>query len=161
MASASAETLQAQEQSIFTNDIRHIVTGKTVRGFTIVLNKPADIDIEFGWIALAVKNAKIFESTPTSEVGAPTPSVGVEVSPTPETSPETAPSESPTGEPTETPIVSETPALQPSPDLPADEPEAPAGTAEPTPSSSPEVTETPVSTPEPTVNETPIPEITP
>jgi hypothetical protein len=50
------------EKAIFDNDTRFIVTRKNVHGFTILLNKPATTSIGFSWIALAVKNAKLFTS---------------------------------------------------------------------------------------------------
>jgi hypothetical protein len=50
------------EEMIFNQDIRFIVTRKGVHGFTVLLNKPAPGDMGFSWIALAVKNAKLFTS---------------------------------------------------------------------------------------------------
>jgi hypothetical protein len=49
--------------SVFRNDIRYVITNKSVHGFTIVLNKTNERDIQFSWIALAVRNAKTASST--------------------------------------------------------------------------------------------------
>jgi hypothetical protein len=46
----------------FSENISSIVTNKSQNGFTILLNKVATQDIRFSWIALAVKDAKVFES---------------------------------------------------------------------------------------------------
>jgi hypothetical protein len=62
IALESASTSEALEEEIFTNDVRFIVSRKNAHGFTIVLNKPAPNDIGFSWIALAVKNSKLFTS---------------------------------------------------------------------------------------------------
>ncbi|MBX4195607.1 hypothetical protein KW796_01465 [Candidatus Parcubacteria bacterium] len=62
IALESASTSEAQEEEIFTQDIRFIVSRKSVHGFTIILNKPAPNDIGFSWIALAVKDSKLFTS---------------------------------------------------------------------------------------------------
>ena len=50
------------EEQIFTNDVRFLVTNKSEKGFTILLNKPAPTDVPFSWTALAVKSAKVFSS---------------------------------------------------------------------------------------------------
>jgi hypothetical protein len=62
IALESASTSDDMEKAIFDNDTRFIVTRKNVHGFTILLNKPATTSIGFSWIALAVKNAKLFTS---------------------------------------------------------------------------------------------------
>jgi len=60
------------EEAIFVDDVRYVVTGVSPTGFTIRLNKPAPGDITFSWIALAVKNPKLFESvTPIVEIPEP------------------------------------------------------------------------------------------
>ncbi|MES2216453.1 MAG: tail fiber domain-containing protein [Patescibacteria group bacterium] len=56
---ASAETAA---DALFANDVRFLVTKKSVHGFTIRLNKVAPEDTTFSWIALAIKNAKLFAS---------------------------------------------------------------------------------------------------
>jgi hypothetical protein len=45
--------------------VRFLITGKSEKGFTILLNKPAPMDIPFSWTAFAVKNPKIWNSTST------------------------------------------------------------------------------------------------
>jgi hypothetical protein len=52
--------LESRENAVFDQDIRYIVTRVSSTGFVIKLNKNAPFDIEFDWLALAVKNPKIF-----------------------------------------------------------------------------------------------------
>jgi len=59
-------------QSIFESDIRYLIVNKSERGFTIMLKDPAPQDIEFSWIALAVKGAKLFSAI-TEQPSAPEP----------------------------------------------------------------------------------------
>jgi hypothetical protein len=54
------------DTEVFAQDIRFVVTKKSVKGFTIVLNKPASAPVTFSWTAFAVKNPKIFISVPSS-----------------------------------------------------------------------------------------------
>ena len=61
--------LQVREQEVFAQDIRYIISRVTTHGFIIVLNKPAPFDIEFDWLALAVKNPKLFDGVPGSSQG--------------------------------------------------------------------------------------------
>jgi len=51
------------DQEFFDQNIQSLIKDKDQNGFTIVLNKVAPQDINFSWIALAVKDAKIYEST--------------------------------------------------------------------------------------------------
>ncbi|HVU06832.1 MAG TPA: hypothetical protein VHE10_03555, partial [Candidatus Paceibacterota bacterium] len=71
IALEAASSSQDLGDAIFDQDIRYIVARKSATGFTIRLNKPAPGDIGFSWIALAVKNAKLFtsrdESAPVQE----------------------------------------------------------------------------------------------
>jgi len=53
-------------QAFFGKDIKFLITNATTTGFTIYLNKPVDEDVSFNWIALAVKSAKMFESSGSS-----------------------------------------------------------------------------------------------
>ena len=70
-----ATARQVLEDSIFTNDIRFLITKKSTRGFTILLNKLAGQDIYFSWIALAIKDARTVGSVaPPSPVPSPAPS---------------------------------------------------------------------------------------
>jgi hypothetical protein len=48
--------------NFFDEDIKYLVTNKTKNGFSIRINKVSDRDIKFSWVALAVKDANIFES---------------------------------------------------------------------------------------------------
>jgi hypothetical protein len=57
------------ELAIFSNNIQYVITKKSTKGFTIVLNKAAPEDLNFSWTAFAVKNAKVF----TSKADAVTP----------------------------------------------------------------------------------------
>ncbi|MCC7356076.1 MAG: hypothetical protein IT410_00465 [Candidatus Doudnabacteria bacterium] len=52
---------------LFEQGIQVLVIKKNVFGFTILLNKPAPKDVPLSWIALAVKNPKIFESEGLAE----------------------------------------------------------------------------------------------
>lgn len=47
---------------IFNANISYIVNKKDETGFTITLNKPANHNLRFSWIALGVKDAGLFES---------------------------------------------------------------------------------------------------
>jgi hypothetical protein len=57
------ENPQELEQQLFAADIRYLITERSNKGFTIVLNKPAPMDLKFSWMAIAVSNAKTFESS--------------------------------------------------------------------------------------------------
>ena len=56
---------QAEQNAadLFQSGVQYIVINKSTKGFRILLNKPAPADINFSWIALAVKNAKIFSGS--------------------------------------------------------------------------------------------------
>ncbi|MFA7285699.1 MAG: hypothetical protein WC011_02535 [Candidatus Paceibacterota bacterium] len=59
----SLDTLTNEEVNEFFNEnINHVVTNKTKEGFSIRINKEANRDIKFSWVALAVRDANIFES---------------------------------------------------------------------------------------------------
>jgi hypothetical protein len=66
-----AKDIEAVEQdaaeAYFESDIRYIVTRKSERGFTILLNKKAPRELEFSWVALSVKGGKTFRSEVTEE----------------------------------------------------------------------------------------------
>ena len=128
---------QLADELVFTSDIRFIVTKKSVKGFTIVLNKPAPADIIFSWTAFAVKNPRTFFSL-KPEVVAPAAS-------------EPAPSLAPASEPVVEPAIE--PVLEP-----ASEPQ-PASDSEPAPESVPESesTLTPASEPVPEPSPEPAP----
>jgi hypothetical protein len=52
----------ASVASIVASRTNYIITDKSKTGFTITLSDPATDTLEFSWIALAVKGAKIFQS---------------------------------------------------------------------------------------------------
>ncbi|MEI6400269.1 MAG: hypothetical protein WCO58_01990 [bacterium] len=54
---------EASATQFFADDIKSIVINKSKTGFAIILNKNAPRDIRFSWMALQVKNPKVFEST--------------------------------------------------------------------------------------------------
>ncbi|MEM2947095.1 MAG: hypothetical protein QXN96_02515 [Candidatus Bathyarchaeia archaeon] len=59
-------TMEAEDESALAAGIQYLITKKSAKGFTILLNRPAVSEIKFNWIALAVKNPKIFESLPAA-----------------------------------------------------------------------------------------------
>jgi hypothetical protein len=67
------------EKTLLADNIHFVITERTINGFTILLDKPAGEDISFSWLALAVQNPIIFQSTGTSEL--PTPTIGASPSP--------------------------------------------------------------------------------
>jgi hypothetical protein len=94
----------------------YIVANVSSKGFTIVLEEPALLDLKFTWTAIAVKEAKTFESNQTpypTATPSPTPSETPTSSPSPSPTPTASPS--PTPGPTTTPEVSPSPSIQPSP----------------------------------------------
>ena len=117
------------EEEVFASDIKYLVTRKSTKGFTIILNKLASNDIRFSWIALAVKSAKTFNSieaiiptlspTPLEELNGG-PSISEPSSPsfeeiemTPSSTPEPTPGEELTSEPTPEPTPESTPESTP------------------------------------------------
>ncbi|MEK7552855.1 MAG: hypothetical protein AAB505_01980, partial [Patescibacteria group bacterium] len=59
--------------------VRYLLTDEGVSGFTIELNRPTPIELKFNWLALAVKQPKIFTSS--SEESTPTPPAPPDESP--------------------------------------------------------------------------------
>ncbi len=57
------DQVAAVSEALFDQDIRFLITKKSVKGFTIILNKPAPRDVQFSWIALAVKGARTATSS--------------------------------------------------------------------------------------------------
>lgn len=55
----------ALEKQVLEGDLHYIITRRTTKGFLIKLNKEAPVDLKFTWSALAVKNAKTFQSQMT------------------------------------------------------------------------------------------------
>ncbi|MDP2730742.1 MAG: carbohydrate binding domain-containing protein [Dehalococcoidales bacterium] len=102
----------AMEDAVLGDKFRYIVTRRTIGGFVIKLDKPADHDLSFSWLAFAVKDPNTFVSGPA---GTPTPTPtpgggGVSPTPTPTSSP---PAGGPTDTPTPTPVVTDTPTPTP------------------------------------------------
>jgi hypothetical protein len=60
---------------VLNSDIKFIVAKKTVKGFTIILSKPASSDIKFSWVSLAVNGAKTFTSKDDSIVNNLSPDI--------------------------------------------------------------------------------------
>jgi len=122
-ANISLEDNDPNGELILSNNINYIITSKTAKGFSILLNKAAPADIKFSWIALAVKNPRIFNSTPQpaapSPAGnsAPVPIESTPPAPVTEPMPETPTVNEPTVVP-EAPPVIETPT----PEAPAPQP---------------------------------------
>lgn len=143
--------------TFFDTNTQWIIVDKSQDGFTILLNKPAERDIRFSWIALAVKNPKLFESlfegliinvpdpTPT-----PTPTPDPTPTPNPEVITDPTPEPDPVPTPTPTPEIVSDPAPTPTP-TPTPEPDP-----EPTPN--PEVITEPTPEPDPVPTPTPTPE---
>ncbi|MEK7602479.1 MAG: hypothetical protein AAB472_03265, partial [Patescibacteria group bacterium] len=137
-------------QALFDTHTRFLVAHASTSGFTIVLDKPAEQDTTFNWMAIAVKGARTVESEEvgqsdieplppevtqdTSEAAPPLP---------PESVPEPRPVEPtiPTAieEPSIGPVVAETPPAPSTETTIGPDPAPPA----------PEPTPEPVSTPEP------------
>jgi hypothetical protein len=47
------------EEDVFANDVRYVVTRKSIKGFTILLNKNVISDTTFSWTAFAVKDPTV------------------------------------------------------------------------------------------------------
>ena len=102
----------------------YIIVNANTKGFSIILDKPAAIDLKFSWVALAVKDAKTVLSAST-QVTSPTPSPTLVPSETPVSSPLVSPSATPTtipepfafpftalsASPSATPIISPSPSM--------------------------------------------------
>ena len=71
LASTTDDTL---EEAVLAGDVRYVVTKKSVKGFTIRINKAATSDIAFDWMALAVKGAALF----TSKIDVPVVALPIE-----------------------------------------------------------------------------------
>ena len=155
------EQLAADERTlleqVFAENLQYLVTRKSVRGFTIVVSKSAPRELQFSWIALAVKGAKVFTPQPTVAAPAPeptpvpsssdtvvqptdasTPEPTSDVSSTPPESPESVENSAITATPTSSGGLTGEPISSPS--TPVEEPAPPTSestTAEPLPSPEP------------------------
>jgi hypothetical protein len=60
----------ALENQIKSENYSYFITRKTGQGFTIILNKPANEDISFSWIALSISSPKVssIDLTPTPTI---------------------------------------------------------------------------------------------
>lgn len=61
-SSTPSELVEGSEESILADDIHYVITKKSATGFTILLNHKAPFNVPFSWIALTVKNPKIFNA---------------------------------------------------------------------------------------------------
>ena len=87
-----------EASTFFAEGIQLAVTNKTQNKFTIRINKPAPQDIRFSWIALAVKNPKIFESVISGLVIEPTSTPTSLAQQTPSPTPSPSPTPTPTAD---------------------------------------------------------------
>jgi hypothetical protein len=78
----------ASGEDVFNNDIRYVVTRKSVNGFTILLNKNATSDIKFSWTAFIVKDPNVFFSLVPEDASQPETSQPSAETPEPEIIPE-------------------------------------------------------------------------
>jgi hypothetical protein len=62
-ANKDEQVQAALEEAVLKGDVRLVVTKRGTKGFTIKLNKPATVDLAFSWTAIAVKDAKTYESS--------------------------------------------------------------------------------------------------
>ncbi len=89
LADGSIEDTKVLQNRVAESNYSYFIVNRNTRGFAIVLNKNASEDITFSWVALAVKDAKRFESriepTPTPTIipasASPTPSLSPNVTP--------------------------------------------------------------------------------
>ena len=54
-------------ETVFGADMKYVVTEKSKQGFTIVLSKKAPVDLQFSWVAIAVKKVTTAVSDNGSE----------------------------------------------------------------------------------------------
>jgi hypothetical protein len=66
----------ATEELLLTSDVKYIVSNVTTKGFDIKLANPILSDVPFSWQALAVKDAKTFESQELAPVADGTEALG-------------------------------------------------------------------------------------
>lgn len=91
----TVEDPTAREERILTSGYNYLVSRRTTKGFTIVLNKLAQEQLTFSWMAVGVKDPKTFTSTEEATVApTPTPAPAIIPSATPEPTPEPVVAES-------------------------------------------------------------------
>jgi hypothetical protein len=85
-----ATSTTSSEELYFASDVRYVIRSRDAKGFDIVLSKPVGFDLKFDWIALAVKDAKLFSPPPAEIMGekqenqAPEPGPAPQPAPVPE-----------------------------------------------------------------------------
>jgi RNase P/RNase MRP subunit p29 len=111
VAAVEADYLEA----VFEADLRYVVTEKDQTGFTIILSEKAPRDLQFSWVAIAVKKPKSFTSEQPDQVQTDTPPTAEEP-PLPEPEPTPVPpiGESPVPDSSDTSPSTTTPAVIPS-----------------------------------------------
>ena len=62
VAGANTTSALDAQKRIVAQGYSYFVVDRTKKGFTIILNKPADEDLNFSWVAIAVADARTFES---------------------------------------------------------------------------------------------------
>jgi hypothetical protein len=160
------EIKDAQAQTIkdlFAANVQFLVVNKSEKGFTITLKDKATQDINFSWVALAVKNAKTFFSLKSDNIETPVaiPTPDSVVTPAPDSAPAPETVQTPTSETTPAPMPDQTPTP-----APTASPE-PVPTQDSVPTTSPDLTPPqvptlspeaiPVETPAPTASPEPVP----
>jgi len=89
----------ASESAVLSDHVNYIITNRTKNGFTILLGSPAQDDISFSWVALAVNSPMIFQSN-GQNIQLPSPTESVSPTPIDTIIPSTLPL-SPTAVPSE------------------------------------------------------------
>ena len=141
--------------ALFNSNIQYLVVNKSQNGFTILANKTPPRNLRFSWNALAIKDAKIYESVYEGLTFTPP-------APEPEPQPE-ADQQPPSGETTNQPSDENTDSETDEEVIPPSTPEEnPEVIEEPAPPEvTPEVAPEPTSEPTPEVIPEPTPEPTP
>jgi hypothetical protein len=123
---------EATDSAFMTEGVQAAVAGVNEKGFTIVLSEPVPRDLEYNWVAIAVKDKR---RTVGKGIGVPSASPTITPTPTTSTTPSLTPTpgltitptESVTPIPTLTPTPSETPTLAPPTPTPSPGPAPPTG----------------------------------
>ncbi len=110
------------ESHLFKDNIHYVVAQRSTKGFVMLLDKPASNDINFSWVALAIKDAKKSTRTQTlpininaQEQNQLTPVVSPSPSPTPTPTQISTPSPSPSPTSSPTPTITPSPTVSPTP----------------------------------------------
>ena len=151
---------QDQVNAALDPNLRYVITNKSVKGFTIMLNQPSSADLEFSWAAFAVKNAKVFgvwgNNNSTPNLNSAPPTVTTNAATAPAATPNGTNAASETDANTATPVTTnnQEPASNPEPSAdstgtPAATPPvatAASGDASPSPASTDVAAPTPTAT---------------